>query len=114
MKITLQLKDLIYWAIIGVMLWLLLRNTSPDISPELERAKFERDSIVSAMIDAHNLEADKWQKKADSTHNYIGVLQRADSINKYTIRHERNKIPHYTPAQRSHAVDSILKSANIR
>lgn len=114
MKITIQVKDLIYCAIIGILLYLQFRNTTPDVSPEIERARFERDSIVSAMIDAHNLEAKKWEQKADSINGYVSTLERADSINKYTIRHERNKIPKYTPAQRSRAVDSILKSANIR
>lgn len=114
MKLTLQLKDLIYWAVIALLLWLAFKDTAPDNSAEVDRLKFERDSIISAIIDVHQVEAKSWRRQADSSHAYIVNYERADSINKYKSRHERRKIPHYTPAQRSRAVDSILTANNIR
>lgn len=114
MKLTIQLKDLIYWAVIGILLWLAFRNTTPEDSGELDRVKFQRDSIISAMIDASENEQLAYRRLADSCRNYVSYYEKADSINKYKLRHERRKIPHYTPAQRSRAVDSILSANNIR
>lgn len=114
MKLIITLKDIIYWVAIGILCWLAFKDTAPDNSLEVDRLKFERDSIISAMIDVHQAEAKSWRKQADSSHAYIVNYERADSINKYKSRNERRKIPHYTPAQRSRAVDSILTANNIR
>jgi len=115
MKLTITLKDLLYWVAIGILLWYIFSGPKvEDNSAEIDRIKFQRDSVISAMIQVHQSEAKSWRRQADSSHAYIVNYERADSINKYKSRHERRKIPHYTPAQRSRAVDSILSANNIR
>jgi hypothetical protein len=113
MKITLQLKDLIYWAVIALLLWLAFRNTTPDNSAEIDRIKFQRDSVISVMIEVHQSEAKSWRRQADSSHAYIVNYERADSINKYKSRNERIKIKRLTPSERDAVRDSIYRANGI-
>jgi len=113
MKLTISLKDIIYWIVIGILCWLAFKDTAPDNSVEVDRLKFERDSIISAMIDVHQAEAKSWRKQADSAHAYIVNYERADSINKYKSRHERAKIKKFTRTERDAVRDSIYKSNGI-
>lgn len=113
MKLTITPERLIYWAVIGILLWLAFRNTTPDNSAEIDRIRFQRDSIISAMIDVHKAEAKGWRRQADSTHSYIVNYERADSINKYKSKHERIKIKHFTRTERDAVRDSIYRSAGV-
>lgn len=113
MKLTITPERLIYWAIIALLCWLAFRNTTPDNSAEVDRIRFQRDSIISAMIDVSKQEQIKNRKLADSCRSYVAVYERADSINKYKSRHERIKIKRLTPSERDAVRDSIYKSNGL-
>ena len=114
MKLTLQLKDLIYIAAIVILSWLAFRNTSVDNTVELDRVKFQRDSIIEDSAVKSRLNAEKELSFADSCRKYVSYYVKADSINHYKIRHEKGKISHYTPADTKRAIDSILAVHNRR
>lgn len=113
MKLTIQLKDLIYWAAIGILLWIMFGKISPSNSAELERIKFQRDSLIQADIDKTELNAAKYHKFADSCKAFARTFVVADSINQFKNRHEKAKIKKLTPSQRDHVRDSIFRSEGI-
>jgi len=113
MKLQVTYRDLIYLAIIGLLLWLAFKDTAPDNSAEVDRLKFERDSIISAMIDVSKSEQLKYHKLVDSCKNYVIYYEKADSINKYKSKHERAKIKKFTRTERDAVRDSIYKSNGI-
>lgn len=114
MKISLNLKDLIYITAIVILSWLAFRNTSVDNTVELDRVKSQRDSIIEYSAIKSRLNAEKELSFADSCRKYVSYYVKADSINHYKIRHEKGKISHYTPADTKHAIDSILAVHNRR
>lgn len=113
MKITLQYKDLIYCGIIAILLWLCFRNTTPDVSPEIDKLKFQRDSIVQADVIKSQEAQKSFRHFADSCRDYVSYYEKADSINHYKIRHEKGKIKHLTPTERDHVRDSIYRANGV-
>lgn len=113
MKLTLNIRDYLYWAIIGLLLWLQFRNTTPDISPEITKLTFQRDSILSAKVKESELISANYHRLADSCRDYVKNYVSADSINKFKNRHEKAKIKKLTPSQRDYVRDSILRANGI-
>ena len=114
MKITFSLRDLIYICIIVIICWLAFRNINVDGSVQVDRLTFQRDSVLNAQIKEKKALGDNYHKLADSCLNQVNVYKKADSLNHIKYRNEKNKVPHYTPAQRNHALDSIFSANGVR
>lgn len=81
---------------------------------QAEESARVRDSLINAGISKVQAEADDHHRRADSLQAYVVNYEKADSINRYNIKHAKAKIRNYTPSQRNSAIDSILRSAGIQ
>ncbi len=113
MKITTSYREIVYVIGIIILIYFVFQKPPTD-TVELDRVKFERDSIISAVIDQNKLEADNYHRLADSCRNAIKTYEKADSINHYKSRYERSKIKRYTPTERDRVRDSIYRAAGIQ
>ncbi len=111
MKITLQLKDLIYVVIIIAICLFFYKKYVPDEEEQVARLESQRDSIVKVEGLKHKIAYDSLIALADKNLQ-TGRFEIIDSIKQHKLNHEISKIKHNTPATRRRVVDSILKVSN--
>jgi len=114
MKLTLQLKDLIYVIIISaLLLWIFKKDPLPDQGQVSGLIK-QRDSIIEANMQSHIAEAIKLHAEADSSAKLAEDYRIKDSISTYKYNNERKKRKNNSVIANTKLMDSIAIANKLR